>query len=104
MAGYRVTSAAVLVTVGVNDRIVERGQMLPDKVDEAVIARFEDRGWIEKVEDEAVSVEPAYPDGDPAESWTVAQLDAYAAEKGVDVSGNKPEKVAALTAALKSAE
>lgn len=30
---------------------------------------------------------PALPDGDPAESWTVAQLRAYAAEHGVDLTG-----------------
>lgn len=39
------------------------------------------------------------PEGDPAESWTVAQLDAYAVERGVEVSGNKGEKLAALAAA-----
>ncbi len=44
-----------------------------------------------------------YPEGDPSEDWTHAQLDAYAEaqEPAVDVSGatNKAEKVAALTAA-----
>jgi len=28
-----------------------------------------------------------YPDGDPTEKWTIAQLTAYAAAHGVDVTG-----------------
>ena len=42
----------------------------------------------------------AYPDGEPSEDWRGAELDAYAAENGVDLSSakTKAEKVAALAA------
>lgn len=44
---------------------------------------------------------PAYPDGEPSEDWTGKQLDAYAADKTVDLAGasTKAEKVAAIQAA-----
>ncbi|HEY1177860.1 MAG TPA: hypothetical protein VGF17_17020 [Phytomonospora sp.] len=44
---------------------------------------------------------PAYPEGDPSEDWTGKQLDAYAADKNVDLAGasTKADKVAAIQAA-----
>lgn len=64
--------------------------------------------WV-KVDDGAFEVDPggeapaAYPEGDPSEEWTGAQLDAYADAKGVDISSakNKAEKAAALLDAQK---
>lgn len=52
---------------------------------------------------ESEASSPPYPAGDPSEDWKGAELDAYAAEKSVDVSAakNKAEKVAALLAAQK---
>jgi len=42
-----------------------------------------------------------FPDGEPTESWTVAQIDAYAAERGINLGGasTKAEKLAAIEAA-----
>lgn len=45
------------------------------------------------------------PDGDPAESWTVAQLTAWAGDNGVDVpAGPKPAVVEAVLTALSERE
>lgn len=43
---------------------------------------------------------PKYPEGEPSEDWTHDQLDAYAADKSVDLTGakNKADKVAAAKA------
>jgi len=40
------------------------------------------------------------PEGDPSDDWTVKQLDAYAADHGIDLSGasNKTEKLEAIVA------
>lgn len=44
---------------------------------------------------------PAFPDGDPAESWKADQLRAYAAKHNVEVKGatTKAEILAAIVAA-----
>jgi hypothetical protein len=45
--------------------------------------------------------EKAAPDGDPTDSWTVAQLTAWAGDNGVDVpAGPKPAVVEAVLTAL----
>lgn len=31
--------------------------------------------------------EPAFPEGEPSESWKKAQLEAYASDKGIDLDG-----------------
>ena len=48
-----------------------------------------------------VEAEPSFPDGDPADSWKVDQLKAYAAEHNVDLSGatKKADILAAIVAA-----
>ena len=42
----------------------------------------------------------SYPEGTPDDSWTVLQIEAYATDKGIDLTGctNKAEKLAAVTA------
>ncbi|WKN47149.1 hypothetical protein [Nocardioides sp. Arc9.136] len=44
----------------------------------------------------------AYPDGDPTTDWKVAQLEAYAAEHDINLTGatTKAESVALITEAL----
>lgn len=44
---------------------------------------------------------PAFPEGEPSESWKSAELDAYAADLGVDLgeAKTKAEKVAVIVAA-----
>lgn len=51
------------------------------------------------------SDKPAFPEGDPSTEWTGAQLDAYAAAKGVQLTGanKKDEKVALLVKAAEEA-
>lgn len=44
--------------------------------------------------DNAVEV----PEGDPSDAWSVKQIDAYAADHGIDLSGasNKADKLAVI--------
>lgn len=47
-----------------------------------------------------------YPDGDPVETWKTGQLQAYADERGIDLTGrkgSKAEMVAGINAALTEA-
>lgn len=43
----------------------------------------------------------SFPEGEPSESWKAAELDAYAADLGIDLGGakTKAEKVGAIVAA-----
>lgn len=110
---YIVTGAAAVVTIGSGGgtslvKFIDQGGILPEGIDDKQIAHLLEVGLIAELDEPeaepVVDDTPEFPEGDPAESWTVSQLDAYAAAKGVAVSGKKPEKVAALVAALESAE
>lgn len=107
-------AAAVLKTVDGGERYVYRGAVLDpaafesDSVKHAIKA-----GLVERVEVEeqpagtdtgsgSGSSDVAIPEGDPVEAWTVPQVDAFAKREGIDgINGSKPEKIAALAAALK---
>lgn len=57
-----------------------------ETTDPAALAYFHRQGYtIENAGAEA----PAFPEGDPADKWTVAQLAAYAAAKGIDLGDAK---------------
>ncbi|KAB1647476.1 hypothetical protein F8O06_02750 [Pseudoclavibacter sp. CFCC 14310] len=64
----------------------------------AALAYFRRQGYT-VVQDEAE--EPALPEGDPSDKWTVGQLTAYAAAHGVDLGDakKKDELLAALVPA-----
>jgi hypothetical protein len=64
------------------------------------IRTLEASGAIGEREVEAgVPVEPALPEGTPTTKWTVAQVDAYAASRGINLSEvkTKADKVAVIT-------
>lgn len=62
---------------------------VPGNVTEDSIARLLDEGFIAKVEAPEEPEEITIPDGDPADSWTKAQLTAYAGRESIDVSSAK---------------
>lgn len=104
MAKYIVKSGVVKVSIGASSghrvaHIARQGDMLPEGADETQVKRLLERGRIE------VLAEPeGAPEGEPSEKWTKDQLEAYAAEKQVDISSakNKADIVAAIEAAAKS--
>jgi hypothetical protein len=103
---YVVESAAVQVVAGARAHFIERGAVVPEGVDGDVIARLLSEGMISElpVEEETDEEAPVViPEGDPTEKWTVAELEAFAADKGIDLSGpnKKPEKLAAILEAIK---
>ena len=70
------------------------------------------RSWLgtDLLPDDVVEFKPAkadppveIPEGEPGEKWTVAQIDAYAAEHEVDLGGasKKDEKLALIVADFK---
>lgn len=69
-----------------------------ETTDTAALAYFHRQGYT-VVQDEAE--EPALPEGDPSDKWTVGQLTAYAATHGVDLGDakKKDELLAALVPA-----
>lgn len=101
-ATHIVTASAVKVSIGAagGNRVaslLRRGDVLPEGVDEDQLKRLTARKLIEKVKGEV-----ELPDGDPTESWTVAQLDKLAKDKGIDLGDakTKPEKLEKIQTAL----
>lgn len=86
---YRVTAAAVLVTVGLRDHLVERGRELPSGVAKVDVDRLVGKGLIEAAEPDAPADEPQ---GEPAggesvdlDALNLDELRTYAAENGIDI-------------------
>ena len=42
-----------------------------------------------------------YPSGDPDDSWKVPEVDAWAADREIELAGNKPEKLARIADIIK---
>lgn len=107
-AAYIALTAVVKVSVGSARgnrvaHVVRRGDVLPEGVEKEQLDRLEARGLIEKVKGTgSQTTEVTIPDGDPTDSWTVVQLEKFAATKGIDLAGagNKPDKLATILAAL----
>lgn len=59
-----------------------------------------DAGLLDDTEPEPEPSSPSLPEGDPNESWTVAQLREYAAAEGISLAGadKKADILAAVTA------
>lgn len=70
--------------------------------DEHALNYFRRHGY--RIENEDTPTEVTIPDGDPAESWKVDQLKAYAKREGITLGDakNKPDILAALLAAKPS--
>lgn len=49
---------------------------------------------------EEVPAEQAYPEGNPTSQWKVGELEAYAADHDIEVSGTRNEKYAQIRAVL----
>ncbi|TKR27138.1 hypothetical protein FA014_01925 [Cellulomonas hominis] len=82
------------------------GEQVPDTDNPGVRAYYERRGYVSSTgAAQAESQPPQVPDGDPAESWTNAQIDAWAAREDVDLAGakRKDEKLAVIAAAREAA-
>lgn len=106
MAKYKVIGAvAVVRRKDKSERYIYRGaEFDADGADEKNIEHLVNTKLIAKVkETKADGGEVQIPEGAPKESWTVAQLEAFAKREGIDlagVEGNKPEKFAAIEKAL----
>lgn len=74
------------------------GQPVPANVPAAEVKRLVDGGFLAAAED---TDEQPFPEGDPAESWKVDQLKAFAAADGIDLGDakNKADILAAIAAA-----
>lgn len=107
-------AAAVLKTTDGGERYLYRGAVVdPSAYDKDSVKHAIAAGLVEKVDVEeqpagtdtgsgSGSSEVEIPEGDPVEAWTVPQVDAFAKREGIDgITGSKPEKIAAITAALK---
>ena len=78
------------------------GATVPEGFDKENLAVLAESGLVKEIvpkqsadDDNATDV----PEGDPAETWTVKQLKAYADAKGIDLGDakSKPEVFAAVT-------
>lgn len=101
MAEYLVTGAAVVLpTEGGSERYLYKGARIGDGYTAEGIKHAVSVGLIEKVKVEKPAEETA-PEGSPSDKWTVPQLEAFAAEKKIDLTAatSKPEKLAAILAA-----
>jgi hypothetical protein len=79
---------------------VYRGSRLPEGLSDERVAALETKGLAGVLPVEGgVAVTPVVPEGDPSESWTVAQIDAYLVDHALPVTGRKSEKLAAIEAA-----
>ena len=103
MASY--TVAVALVVAHTKNGVIHlyKGDVVPASITPDSLANLKELGFLLSA-DEGPAKEPdrAYPEGEePAESWTVAQLTAWAADNGVDVpTGPKPAVVEAVLTAL----
>lgn len=96
-----VTSALVIAKAeDGSDVYLYRGAPVPSHIDSKEVARLVEGGFVEEVK--ASEPDRQYPDGDPVESWTVAQLTAWAADNGVEdvPAGPKPAVVEVVLAAV----
>lgn len=89
--GYTGRSVFGSLTLDFQDGVAET----KDEVSDGIRAYLDSRGYSFEA-DQAEA-----PEGDPDESWTNKQLDAYAAAKEIDLSGagNKAAKLAKITEA-----
>lgn len=83
-----------------SDVYLYRGAPVPSHIPAAEVARLVEGGFVEEVK--AAEPDRQYPDGDPVDSWTVAQLTAWAADNGVEdvPAGPKPAVVEVVLAAV----
>lgn len=99
MSRYVVKAAAVLVTVGLRDHLVEQGQFLPEDTPAETSERLLAKGMVEKVKAPVAETEKS------VDKMTGPELKAYAAEKGIDLGGaTKVNEVRAVIQAAEQAE
>lgn len=86
-------------------RFVNEGEIIPEGVDQDSLDNLLERGLIEAVESEEENAGGesgnGYPDGDPAEEWTIPELKRYAKANDVTLpkGAAKPQILEALAAA-----
>lgn len=106
---YTVTGKVIKVSIGGKTgnrvaHILQRGDVVPEGVDAEQLKRLEERGFIKKAksgDSGNPSGDVTIPEGDPTDTWTVPQLELFAKNKGIELTGgNKGEKLAAIQAAL----
>ncbi|QJU52935.1 hypothetical protein SCB71_06330 [Herbiconiux sp. KACC 21604] len=91
-----------------SDVYLYQGASVGDGLAKGELKRLRDGGFISEVEDvvEEPAPEPVeIPEGDPTMQWNVAQIDAFAEKRGIDLTGpnTKPEKLEVIAAELKKA-
>ena len=110
--GFKVKAAAVVLpTEDGSERYLYRsGAILPTRgFTVEGLKHAASLGLIEKAElpksddEQSNGAGESKPEGEPSEKWTKDQLEAYAAEKQVDIASakNKADLVAAIAAAAK---
>jgi len=72
------------------------GVATADEVSTPLRAYLQTKGYV--LEDEDAVPERAYPEGEVTDKWSARELDAYAAERGIDLAGatKKADKVARI--------
>lgn len=72
------------------------GVATADDVSAPLRAYLQTKGYV--LEDEDAMPERAYPEGEVTDKWSARELDAYAAERGIDLAGatKKADKVARI--------
>ncbi len=110
MADYIVKGPAVVLPLkGGSERYLYKGAPVGAGFTEEGIQHALSLGLIVKVETPEVETTKdaeKLPGGDPSAKWTVPQLEQFATEKSIDLSGasSKPDKLAAILAAVKPAD
>ena len=106
-----VTGKVIKVSIGGKTgnrvaHILSEGDVVPEGVDAEQLKRLEERGLIKKAKSaEGQTGDITVPEGDPVDSWTVPQLELFAKNKSIDLTGagNKGEKFTAIQTALAAA-
>ena len=79
-----VTAPCVIARDGEGrDHYLYEGTPVPSSIPDKEVTRLKKLGVLGDAEQ--TDSGPAYPDGDPAKSWTVNQLKAYAADNQIDL-------------------
>ncbi len=87
---YQVIGDVAVVKAAGTEFYLYQGALLPDGADEGHIAHLVDVGLVREVDvPEAPLAELLFPAGDPAESWTLEQLKAYAEANSIDLGDAK---------------
>lgn len=95
-----VTAPCVIARDGEGrDHYLYRGTQVPDNIPVDEVKRLGDLGVLGTEDSGTADAGPAFPEGEPTDSWTVPQLRAYAADRRIDLgeATRKGDVLAAVT-------